>query len=210
MSYTNSTRRPHNFTDLTGQQFRDWTVLKFIENTASKARWWCRCSCGCEAAVRASHLSGGGSLRCRSCAARISATRHGKTDTREYKSWDSMRSRCYRPTDTEYHNYGGRGITVCTEWESFEAFYADMGTRPDGTTLERLDNSLGYFPSNCVWADGKAQGRNRRTNVVVEYDGRSQCLSAWAEELGMSRECLYQRLKRGWSIERSLTEPVRR
>ena len=213
MAKADSIRRPHNFKDLTGKVFGEtWVVVRLIEKTAtSKSKWLCKCSCGNERAMGASEISGNKTQRCRACTAKITFTTHGMARSREYKSWDAMLGRCYRTTDSEYRNYGERGIAVCDRWRnSFEAFLEDMGPRPIKTTLDRYpDNDGSYEPNNCRWATPTEQGRNTRANRLVEFDGRTQCMSAWAEESGMSIQALYQRLKRGWSIERALTEPVK-
>lgn len=93
--------------------------------------------------------------------------RHGMFGTPEYNSWASMKDRCGNPNHDYYENYGGRGVTVCAEWsESFSSFYKDMGPRPAGSTLDRIDNGKGYAPGNCKWATRKEQAANRRTRRV--------------------------------------------
>lgn len=213
MAKADSIRRPHNFTDLTGKEFGEtWVVVRLIEKTAtSKSKWLCKCSCGNERAMGASEINGNKTQRCRSCTARQTFTTHGMAHSREYTSWYSMISRCYRTADKEHSNYGGRGIKVCDRWRySFEAFIEDMGPRPNNTTLDRHpDNDGNYEPNNCRWATPTEQGRNTRVNRLLEHDGRTQCMAAWADEAGMSIQSLYQRLKRGWTVERALTEPIK-
>ena len=127
---------------------------------------------------------------------------------REFSSYFNARQRCYNPKNVSYTNYGERGITFC--FNSFREFYAHMGDRPDNTTLERLDNNGNYAPGNVVWATKKVQARNRRNNVYLTLDGKTQCVSAWAEQQGLSQRTLAIRLQRGWSVERALTTPVRK
>jgi hypothetical protein len=132
---------------------------------------------------------------------------HGGSPT--YISWLSMRKRCSDPSHDNYRLYGGRGIKVCERWlNSFENFLADMGERPKGRFLEREDNDGNYKPSNCKWATRSEQARNRRTNHLLTFQGRTQPLIAWAEETGISRLTLRSRLREGWSTERALQEPT--
>jgi hypothetical protein len=133
----------------------------------------------------------------------------GKQWTRAYNTWHGMIQRCSNPRRREYARYGGRGITVCPEWRaSFEVFLADMGEPPPGCSLERADNNGSYCKENCVWAPGKVQNRNRRSNRQLALNGRTQPLAAWAEELGIPYFTIHARLRRGWSVERALSEAV--
>ncbi len=107
-----------------------------------------------------------------------------------------MRERCNNRRHPRWHRYGGRGIGCCIRWDSFENFLKDMGECPPGLTLERVKNDVGYEPGNCVWASMKQQARNQSTNRLIEYDGRTQCLAAWAEEFGTTSDVLWKRLNR--------------
>ena len=137
---------------------------------------------------------------------------HGerKPLTPEYLAWRSMRERCKNPRHKVYEQYGGRGITVCERWDaSYLDFLADMGRKPSSShSLDRIDNNKGYSPDNCRWATKKEQGRNRRDNTVIEFQGKRMCVADWADEFGMSRNALYIRLKNNWPIAEALTKPV--
>lgn len=123
------------------------------------------------------------------------------------KSWQSMITRCTDPKHDGYHRYGGSGITVCERWEIYLNFYEDMGERPEGTTLDRLDNKKGYEPGNCRWANLETQNNNRRDNVYLEYNGKRQTMKQWAKELGLSYTMIQQRVEYGWAVEKILTTP---
>lgn len=132
-----------------------------------------------------------------------------KKPTPTYRSWASMKKRCRCKSVRGYHNYGGRGIKVCDRWlQSFENFLADMGERPPGTSLNRIDSNGHYEPVNCEWATTIQQGRNRRTCVMLEFRGKRQCINAWSEETGIGSVTLQHRVRSGWPIERALTEPA--
>ncbi|MAA48822.1 MAG: hypothetical protein CMP83_01530 [Gammaproteobacteria bacterium] len=130
-----------------------------------------------------------------------------KRFTPTYTSWIHARSRCRNPKNDAYANYGGRGITFAEEWDSYDQFFADMGERPAGTTLDRIDNTKGYEPGNCRWATRQQQSRNRRGIPLIEFNGKRQCIAAWAEDTGLSPQRISARLKRGWSVKRTLTTP---
>jgi hypothetical protein len=119
-----------------------------------------------------------------------------------------MKQRCLNPNNQSFSKYGGRGIVLDPRWESFTEFLADMGERPEGTSIDRIDNTKGYSKDNCRWATRKQQQRNRSANTVWTLDGVSRCVTEWAEVVGCKPHTLFERVNRhGWSIERALTTP---
>lgn len=132
---------------------------------------------------------------------------HGMTKTPEYHIWADIIQRCTNPNREWYKDYGGRGIKVCERWRySFTNFYADMGARPsDKHSVERVNVNGDYSPENCIWATAKIQGNNRRNNRHFEFQGRSQTLSQWCDELGLVYNTVYQRIYDGWEIKKALT-----
>jgi len=140
-----------------------------------------------------------------------SKTTHGMTATPEYSVWSAMRNRCSYPGDVSFDNYGGRGIRVCSEWDlSFESFYRDMGPRPSlEHSIDRKDNDGPYCKENCRWATRKEQCNNRRSNHLVTYLGETYTISQWSDRLGISKHVIASRLRKGWSVERALTQPVK-
>lgn len=127
--------------------------------------------------------------------------KHGMHETPIYMVWESMIQRCYNVNFHQYKDYGGRGITVCDKWKTFEGFYEDMGDRPEGMTLERLDNSKCYCKENCKWATRKEQANNRRTNKLITYNNKTQTLAQWVDELGLNYDTVKRRLYRNWTVE---------
>lgn len=126
--------------------------------------------------------------------------KHGEAAerTKVYMAWQSIKDRCFNPSSTHYHRYGGRGITMCEAWAaSFEKFKADVGEPFLGASLDRIDNNRGYEPGNVRWATRKEQANNRVSNVVVEHNGQAMTLSEWAEHLGWKYGLLGSRWKRG-------------
>jgi hypothetical protein len=132
---------------------------------------------------------------------------HGMAGTPLYRRWRAMLHRCSSPTNIDWKNYGGRGITVCERWQTFGNFYADMGDPPPGMSLDRIDNDGPYSPENCRWATQSRQTRNMRKTVMLEHGGVVQSLSDWADALGVPYRVLHCRLRHGWSVERTVTTP---
>lgn len=134
-------------------------------------------------------------------------TTHGLSKTPEHRVWGLMRDRCNNPKNKHYRHYGGRGITVCEEWNSFEKFLADMGPRPgDGYSIERRNNDRGYNKDNCTWATAYEQTRNRRANVTVEVEGQTLCISDACRTAGVPVQTLYSRCKRhGMTIQEGVS-----
>ena len=132
-------------------------------------------------------------------------------EERLYRIWSVMRGRCNNPNQSEYHRYGARGITVCPEWDSYSVFksWALANGYDDTLTIDRIDSNGPYCPENCRWATVKEQSNNRRTCHLLTYNGKTQSLMQWAEETGLSRSCISNRLKKGWPAEKALTEPMR-
>lgn len=126
--------------------------------------------------------------------------------SREYMTWCDMKKRCENPKDRAYKRYGGRGITVCDRWQSFENFLEDMGQKPVGLSLERKENDKGYSPDNCIWATRIEQANNTRFNRPITFKGETLTMSQWGQQLGMSPQRLYYRLNH-WPIERALQAP---
>lgn len=177
-------------------------------------RWRCVCKCSAIVSVYLSDLKKStkscGCLKREAIAASNRRRKtHGLSDTPEYHIWEKMLHRCNNKNDPAYHNYGGRGICVCKRWRKFEHFIADMGVRPSKKhTLERKENDGNYCPDNCVWVTRKVQARNRRTNRVLTFQGRMQCLEEWSEETGIHRQVIWDRLNTGWSVVDALTTPT--
>jgi hypothetical protein len=130
--------------------------------------------------------------------------------TKIYKLWVGMVNRCNNPNNPNYPRYGAKGITVCKRWKTFENFIADMGERPAGASIERIKNSKGYTPKNCKWATNLEQTLNRSNTRFITHNNKTLCVSHWAKNLGMRQDTLAYRLKKGWSVEKALTTPVRK
>lgn len=159
--------------------------------------------------MRACDLKSGNTMSC-GCYKSEQAASHGMSDSSEYKIWDAMLQRCGNPKTQKYTAYGGRGITVCAEWSSFEQFYKDMGPRPSKDhSIDRIDNNGNYCKENCRWATRKEQQNNKRSNRMLTCKGETHTLTQWAAELGISLDGLRWRLKQGWSDEDAVTIPVK-
>ena len=201
--------------DLAGKRFGQLTVVHLDPSYKNgKTKWICRCDCGAVRSVYTYNLKNGHttSCGCESLRKRTAArTTHHKTKTRLYGIWSNMKARCTYPGDHAFPRYGGRGITVCEEWLSFELFYewAVLNGYSDELTLDRKNNNLGYSPENCRWATAKQQANNTRKNRIIECEGVSHTLAEWAGITELKPMTIAYRLNAGWSIEAALTRPVR-
>ena len=207
-------------TDMTGWVFGRLTVIgptrRVVAHKHTRVHWLCRCACGAETEVPGVRLRRGGQVSCgcyrREIVHTVNRT-HGQTATgrasKDYRSWQDMRARCNRKTSANYHNYGGRGITIDPRWDTFEQFIADMGPKPTPDhTIDRIDVNKGYGPENCRWLLKSEQAKNLRKNIHVTYNGRTMIASDWAREVGLNPNTLVGRLHEGWSLERALTTPA--
>lgn len=196
--------------DLTGRRFGKLTAQRIV--SVRPKVWECLCDCGNIRNVIGCSLVTGNTRSC-GCIKKEVMTgnqinrTHGMSKTKEWKAWASIKDRCLNPNVKGYENYGGRGITMHPAWiNSFESFYEHIGDAPSKKhSVDRIDNSRGYEPGNVRWATVKEQGNNRRTNVVIEFQGKSLTIAQWSEELGVPEQLLYWRQKMGWTTERMLT-----
>lgn len=208
-------RKPSH--DLSGRKFGRLTVTGFSHFDKHRIKHWnCICDCGNQAKIAKPNLISGHTKSC-GCLRREqkAALKHGHSsitgETPEYRAWKGLKTRTLNPKVINFHRYGGRGIKVCERWlGSFENFLEDMGKRPSPLhTIDRINNDGDYEPTNCRWATKKQQARSRCSSRHIEHNGQTKTLAEWAEQTGMDWDTLGERLKRGWSIEKSLTTKVR-
>lgn len=181
-----------------GSKFNMLTVLSRAENDRfQRSQWLCRCDCGQEKVVALFRMTSGHTRSCGCVKGKVNF-RHGMKGTPTHNTWCAMKQRCENPAHDSYEFYGARGITVCQRWrDSFEAFLADMGERPEGMTIDRIDSTGNYEPGNCRWAPEDEQARNRSSTILVEREGRTQCVKDWCDELGLDVDRVYGRIRRG-------------
>lgn len=202
------------FIDITGKRFSNLVVIKRIENASGGvAMWECLCDCGKTTKVRGSNLKSGAvkSCGCRRINAKPTL-RHNMSNSRLYREWASIKIRCNNPSHLSYKNYGGRGIKMCEEWclsfESFMRWALDNGYSDD-LTIERKDVNGDYCPDNCTWIPADEQQGNRRSCYTITYNGKTQNLVKWCNELNLSYKLIHNRMhKLGWTFEKAISEPV--
>lgn len=137
------------------------------------------------------------------------ARTHGLSNSKTFNSWRGMIERCTSPANKKFHHYGGRGITVCDRWRTFQNFLDDMGERPAGMELDRIDSHGDYCPANCRWISHKANTNNRTNNRVYTHNGQTKTLSQWGESSGLGVGRLYQRVHTmKWPFEKAITTPA--
>lgn len=200
-----------NTKNLLNKKFGKLTVIELFKCGGSHkhAIWRCKCECGNFTNVTSSYLISGHTKSC-GCFKREKSTTHGKRKTKIYKVWCGMRSRCYNLNEPAYINYGGRGIKVCERWNKFENFYEDMGEIPQNLTLDRINNNGDYELSNCKWSTKLEQSKNRRSNINITYNGKTQCLKDWAKELNFSYCTIYRRIQKyHWNVLKAFTIPIK-
>ncbi len=197
--------------DLTGQRFGRLVVVSRgpdSKNTARTRRWFCICDCGLERLVASTSLKSGGTVSC-GC---IRRKEGAVTRKPEYAIWQGILNRCRNSNVRSFKNYGGRGISVAPEWQTFEQFYADMGPRPSTShSVERKDVDGNYGPGNCLWATAREQCNNRRNTRRVMYRGELMPLAEAVRRAGsvIHIEAAWVRLRTGWTPEAALETPRR-
>jgi len=207
--------------DYTGKTFGFWTVIRYYDCPSSKNhRWLCRCKCGVKRPVTIHHLTFGRSKSCGCGVNKIGGEKHGLVGTRLYKSWDSMKERCFNPNNSSYNSYGGRGITMCSILlQSPANLIAVVGDHPGkGWSIDRKDTNGHYSCGSCAqclkdgwlmnlrWATPKQQCRNRRNNRLACIDGRTLTAAELAEIAGITNSAMLGRLNR-WETGHTLLSP---
>lgn len=202
--------------DLTNKKFNKLTVLEYSHNLGQKVMWKCRCECGNITFVSTTNLT---CNRTKSCGCykleefSKRFTKHNQRHTKLYEIWKGIKGRCLNPKHISFHNYGGRGITICDEWKKdFVSFYnwSMQNGYDENLSIDRINNNGNYEPSNCRWVDRKVQANNTRSNHFFTYNNKTKTITQWCEFFNISKGTFYSRLKRGWSIEKALTTPTKK
>lgn len=188
--------------DMTGKKYGNSIAIRHVGKSSGRQYTWLfACACGEEYVAVGSEVRRGSINECPSCAAKRklnSVTTHGKTKSPEYAIWTAMKSRCYNKNTIHYADYGGRGIKVCDKWKnSFENFFIDMGYKPNGMTIDRINNDGDYEPKNCKWASRLEQSNNKRNNRIITIEGESMTLSQWAKKYKVGESTIRKRLRYG-------------
>jgi hypothetical protein len=197
--------------DFTGKVFGRLTVLH-RSTQSGRPKWVCKCSCGTMTTVRSDHLRSGCTTSCGCLNLEHSAQRglrHGLSGTPEYNTWSAMIARCESEGNPAWSWYGGRGIKVCPRWRrSVVAFYLDVGPRPEGHSLDRIDNNGNYEPGNVRWATHREQMRNTSRNKLITAHGKTKTQLDWARATGIDPALIHRRLKRGWKPGAAVNTPA--
>ena len=200
--------------DLSGKKFNYVTPIRYVGSANKKRLWECKCDCGKTFVVQATLLVTGHTKSC-GCWKRISSSErqrtHGQSETRLYRIWRRMKSRCLNSHTKDFPYYGGRGITICDEWvKSYERFrdWACDNGYSESLTLDRIIVNKGYSPDNCRWVDRHTQMRNTRSNRNLTFKGETKTITEWSEICKVGRHTIRRRLDvYGWSVEKALTTP---
>lgn len=180
----------------------------------NRVMWKLLCDCGNEVCFEASRFKYGNTSSC-GCFRKEQTSKdhktHGMSKSSTYQCWTAMKKRCHNSNSSDYSLYGKRGIKVCARWHSFENFYSDMGDKPEGMTIDRIDCNGDYSPENCKWATASEQARNKRNTVFVTYQGVTKSLHDFCDELSLNCRTVMTRLKQQkWTVERALSTPTGR
>jgi len=203
-----------------GETFGELVVVRLYKDVRFNGRprymAECKCSCGGRWRGERGALTSGSSKRCPACSSYSNGGNpvHGRSNGNGsveggYYIWRGIKQRMFNPNHHAFQDYGGRGLTIDPRWEEFETFLADMGERPSpDATIERVDNSRGYWPDNCVWASQTEQANNKRNNHCLTVNGQTKTLAEWSKETGMAAITISKRLDYGWSEDRAVSVPV--
>jgi len=197
--------------DLTGKRFGHLVVISREKNIGKCTTWLCLCDCGKKTIVRTNFITHGKTKSC-GCLIKESNSRRAKygkprNEMRVYRIWKGIKRRCFKPKSKGFINYGGRGIAICDDWMSFENFYqwAVNNGYSDNLTIERIDVNGNYEPKNCKWITMSMQGRNKRNNKTITFNGITKTYVEWEEYLGFPLQTITKRKYKGWDDIKILT-----
>jgi hypothetical protein len=194
--------------DLTNQKFGKLVALNYnrrFDGNRWRSYWLCKCDCGNESNVLSNALISGRTEMCVPCGKKVNF-KHGHSIQKESKTyfcWQNMLNRCYWEKGSHYSYYGGRGITVCDRWQGesgFENFLADMGEKPEGKSIDRINTNGNYEPGNCRWSTDIQQANNKRNNVFITYHGETKTMAEWGRVLGIKLVTIKYRFDNGIDI----------
>ncbi len=193
--------------NIIGNVYNMLTVLEYIKETK---KYKCMCDCGNITYTQKWDLLRKDKRQKKSCGCLTYSNPLRNKHKHEYISWQHLKDRCNNENNHAWKDYGGRGITVCDAWkDSFTAFFEDMGTKPSPKhSIDRIDVDKGYYKENCRWTTMKVQQNNKSNNALIEYNGKTQSLSLWCEELNLVYQTIYGQLSRGYTVEQAFTKQV--
>ena len=193
-----------------GDRHNMLVAVALSHKTSNGQYWTFACDCGKSKVIRAADVVGHKQKSCGCLSVTHGNTRGGKSSP-THMSWVAMRERCTNPKMMAYANYGGRGITICSQWANdFTQFLADMGERPSKDhSIDRIDTNGNYEPSNCRWATSTEQNQNRRNMVMVTVGDETLCVAEWSRRFGVPHDTIWRRMNvMNWSAEKAVTTPV--
>lgn len=202
------------YKDIAGMRFGSLTAIRYVGSDAKgHAQWLCKCDCGNEKVVLSGKLLSGHTTACGHKGHKVRTYCPGRDNPRLYEVWKGMKARCHNSNNKCYYLYGAKGISVCNEWQDFKAFArwalenGYQENAPYGEcTLDRIDSAKNYSPDNCRWVNSTVQARNKSNNVLLTYNGKTQLATDWSKELQIPLSTISVRLKRGWSVEKALSQ----
>ncbi len=198
--------------DLSKEKFARLQPVEAVGRQGGSTVWLCVCDCGEKKLIKGYSITSKATQSCGCLNKEIHRrllTKHGKSNTPIYKTWEAMIQRATNPNHSDARNYTERNITVCDEWRSFENFYKDMGDRPfKKAQIDRINNNKGYFKNNCRWVTHRENQNNKRGNVLIEFKGITKTLMQWSVAIGIHYNTLQNRMNKGWGVEKTLTQPA--
>lgn len=202
--------------NITGQKFGSLLVVERHEenNRAGRAQWICQCDCGDKGIYIGKDLRSGNTSSCGCQGSRVTigdrTRKHGMSNTPTYSTWAAMIKRCTNSNDSRFPYYGGKGISICKAWRSFNEFLKDMGEKPEGKSIDRIDTTGNYCKENCRWASPLEQSNNTTRVYKITYKNETHTISEWSRKLDLPYGTLRRRIvEKKWSPEESFLTPIR-